>query len=124
MIQALLNLSRNAMQAIMQTMPLQDGHLILRSRITRQFTIGSQRRRLVCHLSVTDNGPGVPDNLRDSLFYPMISGRPEGTGLGLSVTHSIVRQHKGLIECDSRPGKTSFHIYLPLRDDQPQGAQS
>lgn len=118
MIQALLNLSRNAMQAIMQTMSLEEGHLTLRSRITRQFTINRKRRRLVCHLSVIDNGPGVPESLSDSLFYPMISGHPEGSGLGLSVTQSIIRQHKGLIECDSRPGNTCFHVYLPLQDEQ------
>ncbi len=117
LIQALLNLARNAMQAISQCMPLNNGQLILRSRITRQFTIGSQCRRLVCHISVIDNGPGIPDNLQDSIFYPMISGRSDGTGLGLPMTQSIISQHKGLIECESSPGNTCFHIYLPLPDE-------
>ncbi len=124
MIQALLNLSRNAMQAIMRAMPLQEGRLTLRSRITRQFTINSKYHRLACHLSVIDNGPGVPESLSESLFYPMISGHPEGSGLGLSVTQSIIHQHKGLIDCDSQPGNTCFHVYLPFQDEPPQGERS
>ena len=114
MIQAVLNLTRNAMQAISQCMPLANGHITLRSRVTRQFTMSSQRRRMVCQLSILDNGPGIPEHLRENIFYPMISGRADGTGLGLPMTQSIINQHNGLIEWESSPGNTCFHIYLPL----------
>jgi two-component system nitrogen regulation sensor histidine kinase GlnL len=68
----------------------------------------------VSKIDVQDNGPGIPEHLKEHLFYPMITGRSEGTGLGLSVAQSIVHQHNGLIEFESRPGKTVFSIYLPL----------
>lgn len=117
LIQALLNLIRNAMQSIEQHMPLSDGQIKVKSRISRQFTIGNQRRRLVCHLMIIDNGPGIPEELKENIFYPMISGRPEGTGLGLPMAQSIISQHQGLIECDSKPGHTCFHVYLPLSQE-------
>ncbi|WP_051785821.1 nitrogen regulation protein NR(II) [Endozoicomonas numazuensis] len=119
LIQAILNLVRNAMQAIEQHMPLSDGQITILSRISRQFTIGNQRRRLVCHLSVIDNGPGIPEHLKENIFYPMISGRAEGTGLGLPMAQYIISQHQGLIECDSKPGQTCFHVYLPLMIEEP-----
>ena len=114
LIQALLNIVRNAMQAIEQVMPLSEGQIKVRTRILRQFTIGTQPCRLVCHLAVIDNGPGIPENLIDSIFYPMISGRANGTGLGLPLTQSIISEHKGLVECESQPGQTLFNVYLPL----------
>ena len=114
LIQAVLNIVRNAMQAIEQVMPLSEGEIRIQSRITRQFTIGTQKPRQVCHISVIDNGPGVPAELIDSIFYPMISGRANGSGLGLPLSQSIISQHQGLIECESRSGSTTFHVYLPL----------
>ena len=114
LIQAVLNLVRNAMQAIDQHMPLSDGEITIQTRVARQFTVGTQRRRLVCQLSIIDNGPGIPEHLKENIFYPMISGRPEGTGLGLPMAQSIISQHQGLIECDSKPGHTCFTVYLPL----------
>ncbi len=114
LMQAVLNLVRNAMQAIQQGMPLNQGEIIIRSRIARQFTIGNFKRKLVCHIAISDNGPGIPDNLIDNIFYPMISGRPDGTGLGLPMAQSIISQHQGLIECERKSGLTIFHIYLPL----------
>ena len=114
LIQAILNLVRNAMQSIQQHMPLSDGKITIQTRIIRQFTIGEQQCRLVCHISIIDNGPGIPEHLKENIFYPMISGRPEGTGLGLPLSQSIISQHKGLIECDSKPGYTRFHVYLPI----------
>lgn len=119
LIQAILNLVRNAMQAIEQHMPLSDGQIAIQSRISRQFTIGNQRRKLVCRLSIIDNGPGIPEHLKENIFYPMISGRAEGTGLGLPMAQYIISQHQGLIECDSKPGQTCFHVYLPLTINQP-----
>ena len=120
MIQAVLNIMRNAMQAIGHKNELRLGRISLRSRAMRQFTIGHVRHRLVARVEITDNGPGIPAELQDTLFYPMVSGRPDGTGLGLAITQNIISQHQGLIECDSHPGHTTFSIFLPLE----QGATS
>jgi len=114
MIQAVLNIVRNAMQAIAGQNDLRLGRITLRSRAVRQFTIGHVRHRLVARVEITDNGPGIPAQLQETLFYPMVSGRPDGTGLGLAITQNIISQHQGLIECDSHPGHTTFSIYLPL----------
>ena len=111
MIQALLNILRNAQQALEAT---DDPCIELRTRIIRQFTIGSVRHRLVVQVDITDNGPGIPEELFERIYYPMISGRANGSGLGLSITQSIIGQHHGLIEAESRPGCTTFSVYLPL----------
>ncbi|MFB4392524.1 MULTISPECIES: nitrogen regulation protein NR(II) [unclassified Pseudomonas] len=114
MIQAVLNIVRNAMQAINAQNELRLGRITLRSRAVRQFTIGHIRHRLVARVDITDNGPGIPAELQDTLFYPMVSGRPDGTGLGLAITQNIISQHQGLIECESHAGHTTFSIFLPL----------
>ncbi|PNA02550.1 MULTISPECIES: nitrogen regulation protein NR(II) [unclassified Pseudomonas] len=114
MIQAVLNIVRNAMQAIGAQNELRLGRITLRSRAVRQFTIGHVRHRLVARIEIIDNGPGIPAELQDTLFYPMVSGRPDGTGLGLAITQNIISQHQGLIECESHAGHTTFSIYLPL----------
>ncbi|AQZ93934.1 nitrogen regulation protein NR(II) [Halopseudomonas phragmitis] len=114
LIQAVLNIVRNAMQAIAGYSGLEAGRITLRTRTLRQFTIGQTRHRLVCKLQVIDNGPGIPTEIVDSIFYPMVSGRADGTGLGLSITQNIISQHHGLIECDSEPGHTVFTLFLPL----------
>ena len=120
MIQALLNIMRNAMQALAGQTELGLGRLTLRTRTLRQFTIGHVRHRLVARIEIIDNGPGIPAELQNTLFYPMVSGRPDGTGLGLAITQNIISQHQGLIECESHPGHTVFSIFLPLE----QGATS
>ncbi len=110
LVQAVLNLARNAVQA--------PSHLIiLRSRIERQFTIGQRRHKLVLRAEVEDDGPGVPQALRDTLFYPMVTGHAAGTGLGLSIAQDIARRHGGLIEYTSRPARTVFTLFLPLRQE-------
>ena len=114
LIQAILNLVRNAMQAIEQYMPLSDGQVTIQTRVLRQFTIANERCRLVCNISIIDNGPGIPEDMIETIFYPMISGRAEGTGLGLPMAQSIISQHKGLIECESKPGRTCFNVYIPI----------
>ena len=114
MIQAVLNIVRNAMQAIGGQNELRLGRITLRSRAMRQFTIGHTRHRLVARVEIIDNGPGIAPELQDTLFYPMVSGRPDGTGLGLAITQNIISQHQGLIECESHPGHTTFSIFLPL----------
>ncbi|HBT56576.1 MAG: nitrogen regulation protein NR(II) [Pseudomonadales bacterium] len=117
LIQALLNIVRNAMQALAANGPLEQGQITLRTRTLRQFTIGQTRYRLVCRVEVIDNGPGIPADIAESIFYPMVSGRAEGTGLGLSITQNIISQHQGLIECDSVPGETTFTLFLPLEQE-------
>jgi two-component system nitrogen regulation sensor histidine kinase GlnL len=112
LIQAMLNISRNAVAAAGP-----GGILILRTRALRQFTIGNKRHRLVLRVEVEDNGPGVPQELRDRIFFPMVSGHPGGTGLGLPIAQELINQHGGLIECDTRPGQTVFRIYLPLEPE-------
>lgn len=120
MIQAVLNIMRNAMQALASQTELGLSRLTLRTRTLRQFTIGHIRHRLVARIEIIDNGPGIPAELQNTLFYPMVSGRPDGTGLGLAITQNIISQHQGLIECESHPGHTVFSIFLPLE----QGATS
>ena len=111
LIQALLNLVSNACIALEE---VPGGRVTLRTRALRQFTIAGQRHRLVVQIDVIDNGPGIPEELIDRMFYPMISGRPHGTGLGLAIAQNIVRRHNGVLECESRPGRTRFSVLLPL----------
>ena len=109
LIQALLNLVRNAAQAMGGV-----GAILLRTRVARQVTIARQRFRLALDLHVIDEGPGVPESIRDQIFLPLVSGRDGGSGLGLPLAQTFVQQHLGTIECDSRPGRTDFRIRLPL----------
>lgn len=109
LIQALLNLARNAAQALNGR-----GEITLKTRVARQVTIARHRCRLALDLHVIDNGPGIPESIRDRIFFPLVSGRDGGSGLGLSLAQTFVQQHGGVIECDSRPGHTDFRILLPL----------
>ena len=119
LIQAILNIVRNARQALQENPGQKDPKIMVRTRALRQFTIGHVRHRLILLVEVEDNGPGVDKELQETMFYPMVSGRASGTGLGLSISQSIVNQHHGLIECDSQPGKTIFRLLLPL--EKPEG---
>lgn len=117
LIQAVLNIVRNAMQCLQESnTQTEPPSIILKTRALRQFTIGTVRHRLVCRLEISDNGPGIPEELMKTLFLPMVSGRVEGTGLGLSISQSIINHHHGLIECDSQPGNTIFALYIPLQE--------
>jgi two-component system nitrogen regulation sensor histidine kinase GlnL len=111
LIQAVLNITRNALQALDGK-----GSLLLQTRTQRQFTLGHRTHKLVVQINIVDSGPGIPADMIEKIFYPMISGRPGGTGLGLPIAQSIINQHGGLIECSSRPGKTVFSIILPLEE--------
>jgi two-component system nitrogen regulation sensor histidine kinase GlnL len=112
-IQAMLNLGRNALQAIAQNTS-DKGRIVLRTRALTNVNIGARRHRLVASVQFEDNGPGVPDHLRETLFYPLVTGRADGTGLGLAVAQDLVSRHDGLIEFESRPGLTQFTILLPF----------
>jgi two-component system nitrogen regulation sensor histidine kinase GlnL len=114
LIQAVLNVVQNAAQALAERIEQGDATIILRTRIARQVTIGKQRYRLALELHIQDNGPGVPEHLRDRIFYPLVSGRDGGSGLGLTLAQTFVQQHQGTIECDSEPGRTVFKIVIPL----------
>jgi two-component system nitrogen regulation sensor histidine kinase GlnL len=112
-IQAMLNLGRNAIQALSGA-DVQSPRLVLRTRAASNISVGAQRHRLVASIQFEDNGPGVPLDIRDTIFYPLVSGRTDGTGLGLGIAQDLVSRHGGLIEFDSAPGRTTFVISLPM----------
>ena len=114
LIQAVLNIAHNAAQVLGQRIADGDARLTLRTRVSRQATVGKRRYRLALELHIEDNGPGVPEDIRERIFYPLVSGRDGGSGLGLTLTQTFVQQHQGTIECDSEPGKTVFRIVIPL----------
>jgi len=107
LIQAVLNIGRNAAQSGAKS-------ITFRTRAVRQVTILRQRYRLALELQVVDDGPGVSEEIRDRIFNPLVSGREGGTGLGLSLAQTFVQYHRGVVECESRPGRTTFRILLPL----------
>lgn len=109
LIQALLNIAGNAARELDE-----HGELILRTRIQRRFTIGSTQHNLVVQIDIEDNGPGIPEELRETIFLPMVTGSAEGAGLGLSIAQSLVARHDGIIEFESEPGRTVFKVYLPV----------
>lgn len=119
MIQAVLNVVRNAMQALVSAVH-DDSAITLRSRTRRQVTLGGQRHKLAVQVDIEDNGPGIAPEMLERIFYPMVTTRPEGTGLGLPIAQVLIHGHGGLIECVSRPGQTIFSIYLPLSQDDGQ----
>jgi len=110
LIQALLNIARNALQALKES----GGTVTLRTRTRRQFTIGGLRHKLVAQVDIEDDGPGIPATLMERIFFPMVTTRAEGTGLGLPIAQYLIHSHGGLVECASRPSSTVFSIFLPL----------
>ncbi|MGB2816485.1 MAG: nitrogen regulation protein NR(II) [Burkholderiaceae bacterium] len=114
LIQAVLNVVRNAAEALEDRIASGDARIILRTRVARQVTVARARHRLALDLHIIDNGPGIPDELKDRIFFPLVSGRDTGTGLGLTLAQTFIQQHDGLIEVDSRPGRTDFRILIPL----------
>ena len=109
MVQAFLNLLRNAAAALDG-----QGTITLRSRAVTNFTIGDVRHRVIASLEIEDDGPGIPKDMQDSVFYPLVTSRPDGTGLGLPAAQELISRHGGLIEFDSRPGRTVFIMRIPL----------
>ena len=114
LIQAVLNIAHNAAQALAEQVAVGGALITLRTRIARQVTLGKQRYRLALELHILDNGPGIPESIRDRIFYPLVSGREGGSGLGLTLAQTFVQQHQGMIECESEPGRTIFKIVIPL----------
>ncbi len=109
LIQAVLNVARNAVQAMHGV-----GRLVFKTRVARQITLERRRHQLGLRVEIIDNGPGIPPELIDQIFYPLVSGREGGSGLGLAVAQTLVAQNHGTIECESRPGHTMFSIFLPI----------
>ncbi len=109
LIQAVLNVARNALQAVGER-----GRIVLRTRALSNHSVGGRRHRLVACAQVEDDGPGVPPALQQTLFYPLVTGRHDGTGLGLSVAQQLLSRHDGILEFESRPGRTVFTLLLPL----------
>jgi two-component system, NtrC family, nitrogen regulation sensor histidine kinase GlnL len=114
LIQTLLNIAHNAAQVLTERIAAGDAQLILKTRIARQVTLGKKRHRLALELHIQDNGPGIPPEIKERIFYPLVSGREGGSGLGLTLAQTFVQQHEGLIEVDSQPGRTEFKITIPL----------
>ena len=119
LIQAVLNVARNAMQAVLESNTFVP-KIIFKSRIQRSFTIAGRRHRVVCRIDIIDNGPGILSDIAQKIFFPMISGRSDGSGLGLTIAQTAINAHQGTIECISEPGNTRFSIYIPIRDSYEQ----
>jgi two-component system, NtrC family, nitrogen regulation sensor histidine kinase GlnL len=118
LIQAVLNIAHNAAQALSEEMRRGTAVIEFRTRVARSVTIAKQRYKLALDLHVIDNGPGIPEEIRDRIFFPLVSGREGGSGLGLTLAQTFVQQHQGFIACESQPGKTDFHIQIPYRKQE------
>ncbi|HEX4585960.1 MAG TPA: nitrogen regulation protein NR(II) [Burkholderiaceae bacterium] len=115
LIQALLNVVRNAAQALRARIAAGDACVQLRTRVAQQVTMIRRPCRLALDLRVIDNGPGIPEELKERVFDPLVSGREGGSGLGLSLAQELIHQNGGTIDFESVPGRTDFRILLPLR---------
>jgi len=115
LIQATLNIVHNAAQALSEEIIAGVAQIELKTRVARSVTIAKQRYKLAMDLHVIDNGPGIPEEMMERIFFPLVSGREGGSGLGLTLAQTFVQQHQGFIACDSRPGRTDFHIQIPYR---------
>ena len=115
LIQAVLNIVHNAAQALSEEIQTGVAQIELKTRVARSVTIAKHRYKLAMDLHVVDNGPGIPEEIIERIFFPLVSGREGGSGLGLTLAQTFVQQHQGFIACDSRPGRTDFHIQIPYR---------
>jgi two-component system nitrogen regulation sensor histidine kinase GlnL len=116
LIQAVLNIARNAAQAVSG-----QGEIVLRSSAVRQVTLAMKRWRLAVRLDIIDYGPGIPEDMQDKVFFPLVSGREGGSGVGLTVAQSLIQRHEGVIHLSSEPGCTCFSIYLPIQGSEVGG---
>ena len=114
LIQAVLNITRNAAEALAEQIEAGSAKITLRTRVVRQVTLGKHRYRLALELHIEDNGPGIPESLREKIFFPLVSGREGGSGLGLTLARTFIQQHHGTVEFESEPGRTIFKIVIPL----------
>jgi two-component system nitrogen regulation sensor histidine kinase GlnL len=117
LIQVILNISQNAMQALLES-GTKDASITFRTRVKRNFSVGRQLHKVICKLEIIDNGPGINPEIAERIFFPMISDRNSGSGLGLPISQTIINRHQGLIECESKTGKTIFKVFLPLEHNE------
>ena len=118
LVQAILNIVRNAVCAVSNDLSNEKAEVTLKTRVLRRYTLADVMHRLIVEVSVTDNGPGIKDELKPQIFFPMVSGSEDGTGLGLPISQKLIHLHDGLIEFDSVPGQTEFRVLLPLNGEQ------
>ncbi len=123
LVQAILNIIRNAVRSVNSNLSndntgVDGGKVTLKTRVLRRYTLADVMHRLVVEISVTDNGPGIKEELKSQIFFPMVSGSEDGKGLGLPISQNLVHLHDGLIEFDSMPGHTEFRVLLPLNGKQ------
>jgi len=109
LIQAILNIAVNALNAVGN-----EGTITFKTRALRHYTIGQTHHKLVCKIDIIDDGPGIPEDMSETIFIPMVTSRANGSGLGLSISQSLIQQHGGMIQCKSEPGNTVFSVYLPF----------
>ena len=114
LIQIVLNIVRNAVQAMQG-----QGEVVLRTRVARHVTLAKKNHRLALELQIIDNGPGIPSEIREQIFYPLVTSKAEGTGLGLSIAQTYVAHHGGSIDCESQAGRTAFTVLLPYNQLAP-----
>jgi len=114
LIQSILNIAHNAAQALSERIDAGDAEMIFKTRIVRQVTIAKVRYKLALELHIIDNGPGISADMVDRIFFPLVTGREGGSGLGLTLAQTFIQQHLGVIECESRPGCTDFRVLIPL----------
>ncbi|KPJ96963.1 MAG: histidine kinase [Gammaproteobacteria bacterium SG8_15] len=113
LIQALLNIAVNALHAVGN-----EGSITFKTRALRHFTIGQTHHKLVCQVEIIDDGPGIPEDITETIFIPMVTSRADGSGLGLSISQSLIQQHGGMIQCKSEPGNTVFTVFLPFANSK------
>ena len=118
LIQAVLNIVHNAAQALSEEIQAGIAQIELNTRVARSVTIAKHRYKLAMDLHVIDNGPGIPKEIIERIFFPLVSGREGGSGLGLTLAQTFVQQHRGFIACESSPGRTDFHIQIPYRSQE------
>lgn len=114
LIQAVLNIAQNAVHALSERIARGDAELVFKTRVSRQVTLARIRYRLALNLHIIDNGPGIPAEMIEKVFFPLVSGTEGGSGLGLTLAQTLIQRHGGIIECESRPGHTEFLIRLPM----------
>lgn len=113
LIQALLNIVHNAAQILEERRQTGDAQIALETSVSRNVTIGKSRFKLAMNINIIDNGPGIPSEILDHIFLPLVSGRPSGSGLGLTLAQSFIQMHRGFISVHSEPGRTNFHVQIP-----------
>jgi two-component system nitrogen regulation sensor histidine kinase GlnL len=123
LIQAILNISRNAAQALNRSTK-KEKFLKITTRADRHIIFQQKKYSTVIRIDIEDNGPGVPEVIKEKVFYPLVSGNDEGSGLGLSLAQNFISLHKGLIDLDSKPGKTIFTVILPIQNGLTKSKES